>query len=308
MLGCRAAEHGYGDDVLAALICQARKTHAEGKGEREDYIERTVAAVRERVGYVGADTGHEQVLSELTKALRLTEIGRRAVLTIVAGHGNAARAAIVLDDGYTIEFPNFEHVAQPGKLADQLATTVGIATEFSKLHSRRVASLVRRAASRADELRDHSLYVDEALRFLRLAQPIQFDQADQASRWEVWAQLDATDPEEVPDGPANETNAQRHKRESRGAEVYARRALVPVDRDTGVLFVPAGWFQHFMRLRLGSSSTPHQIRQTMLRAGWRTRGHDGRIKATEPEGDRSLALFFYLVPRGWLAGQVEDMP
>ena len=54
MLGCRAAELGYGDDILAALIRHARRQHGEEKGERDDYVERTVAAVRRQVGYVGA--------------------------------------------------------------------------------------------------------------------------------------------------------------------------------------------------------------------------------------------------------------
>ena len=77
----------------------------------------------------------------------------------------------MLDDGYTIEFPSFEHVAQPGKLADQLATTVGIATDFSKLQSRRIAALVRRAASRGEELREHAFYMStRQIRLLMLAE------------------------------------------------------------------------------------------------------------------------------------------
>ena len=76
MLGCRAAEYGYGDDVLGALIRHARQLHGEDKGERDDYIERTIAAVRRRVGYVGADATQDAMLAELTKALRLGEVGR----------------------------------------------------------------------------------------------------------------------------------------------------------------------------------------------------------------------------------------
>jgi hypothetical protein len=304
MLGCRAAEHGYDDDVLDALIRHARQTHGEGKGERDDYVRRTIDAVRRQVGYVGPDAERDELLGELTNALRLSEIGRHAVATYVAGHGNSATAAIVLDDGYTIEFPSFEHVAQPGKLADQLSTTVGIATDFSKLQSRRIAALVRRTASRAEELREHAVYVDEAVRLLRLAQTVEFDFTGQIDRWRVWAQLDAIDPEETPDEPEFETDAQRRKRESKAAEVYARRVLIPVDRKTGVRFVHAGWFQHFMRLRLGSASTAQRARQAILRAGWKVRGRDGRIKATDPAGESDpLILTLYLVPRGWVGRQ-----
>jgi len=304
MLGCRAAELGYSDDILAALIRHARRQHGEEKGERDDYVERTVAAVRRQVGYVGPDAEHAKVLSELTRTLRLDELKRRAVGTHVAGHGNTATAVIMLDDGYTIEFPSFEHVAQPGKLADQLATTVGIATDFSKLQSRRIAALVRRAASRGEELREHALYVDAAIRLLTLAEPIELDFTDQAERWSAWARLDATDPEEILDAAGwFEGDAQRRNRESRSAEAYAKRVLIPVDRETGVLFVHAGWFQHFMRLALGASSTPQRARQALLRTGWRVRGRDGRIKATDPHGDRELILTLYLVPRDWVARQ-----
>ncbi len=294
MLGCRAAEHGYGDDVLAALIRHARKLHGEEKGERDDYIERTTAAVRRRVGYVGADATLDAILAELTKALRVDELGRRVASTRVAGHGNTAAVTIVLDDGYKIRFSNFEHVAQPGKLADQLSTTVGIATDFSKLQSRRIARLVRLAADRRGELHEHAQYADEAARLLKLAHTIDFEFANQAEKWRVWEQLDAIDPEEFPD--------------SKAAETYAKHLLIPADRTTGVRFVHAGWLQHFMRLRLGASSTPQHARQAMLDEGWRVRGRDGRIKATEPGGSgRELTLVFYLVPRDWLERQGDEV-
>ena len=111
MLGCRAAEYGYDDATLAELIRRARRLHGEDKGERDDYVARTIAAVRQRVGYVGTDSKLDVILAELTKALRLDGVDRRVVLTRVAGHGNTAAATIVLDDGYEIRFSTFEHVA-----------------------------------------------------------------------------------------------------------------------------------------------------------------------------------------------------
>jgi hypothetical protein len=299
MLGCRAAEHGYKDDLLAALIRHSRHKHGEGKGGREDYVERTIAAVRRRVGYISADSTRDEVLSEITTVLRLGDVRRRAIATRVAGHGNSASAAIVLDNGYAIEFDQFAHVAQPDKLADQLATTVAITTQFSKLQARRVASLVRMAASRIAELHERDIYIEEAMKMLRLAELVKFKFADQASKWEVWQQLEATDPEETPEGPPQETSAQRHNRERNDAEAYAKRMLVPCDVETGVRFVHAGWFQHFMRLRLGPSSTPQKARQAMLGAGWQVRGQRGRIKATDPNTSAVLELFFYLVAKNW---------
>ncbi len=207
-----------------------------------------------------------------------------------------------------IEFASFAHVAQPGTLGDQLATTVAIATDFSKLQARRVASLVRKAASRNEELREHEVYTDEAAKLLRLAQTVDFEFADQAQKWARWAALDALDPEDAPEEQRGETTAERRARESRAAETYARRMVVLHDVTTGVRFVHAGWLQQFMRLRLGASATPQRARQAILRAGWTVRGRDGRMKATDPQDGRVLILTFYLVPKGWEArkGPGED--
>jgi hypothetical protein len=118
-LGCRAAEHGYSDEVLAALFKHTRAKHREDKGQRPDYVARTVAAVRKRVAHVTADSTLDEVLSELTAALRLDGVQRRVVEAHVAGHGSTASVSIGLDDGYQVEFDQFVHVAQPDKLADQ---------------------------------------------------------------------------------------------------------------------------------------------------------------------------------------------
>ena len=303
MLGCRAAEHGYSDEVIEALIRHARRAHGEDKAERDNYVQRTVAAVRKRVGHVSGDAKRDELLAELTKTLRLGEVHRHVVSTIVTGHGNSAMAAIELDDGYTIEFETFEHVAQPAKLADTLATTVGIATDFTKLQSRRAAALVRRSADRREEFRQHSIHVDAAARLLRIAERLEFDLDDQASRWATWLAVEDTDPD-VPPATATEDAWKPQPRDDRhAAEAYGRRVVIPVDAKTGVRFVHASWFQRFMGLRLGPSTTPQKTRQALLRAGWQTRGRDGRIKATRPRelGDEraEVALTFYLVASGW---------
>jgi len=303
----RAAELGYDDGVLAVLLRHSRRVHGEPKGDRDDYIATTIRNVRRRVGHVGAGASPETILDELTKAIRVNELGRRVVSTHVGGHGSNAGASIMLDDGYTIEFDSFGQVAQSAALADQLATTVGITTDFNRIQARRVAALVRLAASRADELRDYSVYVDAALRLLALAEAIDFDLVNQADRWLAWSRVDSIDPAEIPEPPELETEAQRRKRESRTAETYARRVVIPVDRATGVQFVRTGWLQEFMRLTLGSSSTPTRARKAMLRAGWKVRGKNGRIKATNPiNGDDELPIGFYLVPRDWRDRQAGD--
>ena len=67
----------------------------------------------------------------------------------------------------------------------------------------------------------------------------------------------------------------------------------------GVLFVHAGWFQHFMRLALGASSTPQRATPGAARVpAGSVRGRDGRIKATGPHGDRELILTLLSRPAG----------
>ena len=77
------------------------------------------------------------------------------------------------------------------------------------------------------------------------------------------------------------------RRESRTAEVYAKRVMIPVDRASGVQFVRASWLQQFMRLKLGPSSTPRRVRQAALRPGGGSVVASGRIKATDPSASPS---------------------
>ena len=94
-----------------------------------------------------------------------------------------------------------------------------------------------------------------------------------------------------PEGPQHETDAQRRARESRSAEAFARRVLIPVDGKTGVRFVRGEWFQRYMRLSLGPSATPHQARDDdPERRLEGARAETGRIKATNPEDGRALIL------------------
>lgn len=151
------------------------------------------------------------------------------------------------------------------------------------------------------------MFVDEAMRLLDLVPTAEFDQGEQGSRWAMWQRLRDIDPAEPPEGDPFESDVMRARRTSATAEAYARRMLVPVDRQTGVWFVHAGWFQQFMRLQLGSNTTPHRTKQMMLRAGWRMRGRDGRIKATNPDGGAEFPLVFYLVLTGWVERQTDQV-
>ena len=61
-LGCRAAAQGASDAELAALIRHARRRHGEDKGERDDYVERTVVKVCAEVG--AKSSSHELARSD----------------------------------------------------------------------------------------------------------------------------------------------------------------------------------------------------------------------------------------------------
>jgi hypothetical protein len=155
-------------------------------------------------------------------------------------------------------------------------------------------------------MRDREVYIDAALRMLGLARDMPFDFDVQAEKWAVWSALDALDPEEPDDPSGFESRVEQWRRESRSAEAYARRMLVPRDH-TGSRYVVASWWQHFARLCLGSSSTPQRARQTMLGAGWRMRPGDGRILVREPGATgRSLVQILYIVPAGWEDQQAAD--
>jgi hypothetical protein len=282
-LACRAAEVGCSDDELAAVIRHARQRHGEDKGERDDYVSRTVAAARERVGPEPSRRTPEDARAQLTRLLKLEQAGRRVESARVSGYGLEARAAIVLDDGYEIRFPRFELVAMPKKLGAELAATVGVKAEFTTLQAHEATALVRRIAARDTEFEERDelrAYLGE---MLLAAETIDFEFGDAASKWALWRMIRERDP----------------AAETRSAAGFADKVLIGRDSATGQRFVRCGWAQEFVRRTLGATPTTASVRARLLDAGWRQRGRKGEIKATEPDGNGTLKLPFYVVPAGW---------
>jgi hypothetical protein len=285
-LCCRAAEHGYGDDDLAALVRHARRLHGSPKGERADYVARTVAAARQRVGRTPRERSHEDALAELTGLLGLDALGRQVAGAVVAGHGSEALAQIRLADGYVIDFPRFGAIASSRPLAAQLATTVGVVLDPTPLQARRAAALVRQLAARDRETRDLEQTEAYASELLRLACVVLFAFSDQASKWQTWQRLADHEPE--------------HEATERSPTAYARAVLVAQDTATGQRFVRAGWAQHYVRLQAGATATPTATRDQLVALGWAQRGEKGQIKATDPDGQAPpIRLALYVVPGGW---------
>jgi hypothetical protein len=280
---CRAGEHECSDPELVALLREARRRHGDAKGERDDYIERTIAAVRQKVGYPASSP--KAILERLTKDIHAAQVGLTLADVRVSGYGDRARVAFVFSDGSELDFPHAEQIATASRLASGLANTIGIAAEFSPLQARRVAAHVRRYAGRTNERRERDEAITWGIDFLRLAGAEVFDFADQASRFRRWRELHELDPDE-------QTSV-------RSAEAYARKSIVAVDGSTGIRYVRAGWFQEYVR-RIGATAGQADVMELMLDVGWKRKGNKGRIKATDPAGlGKPIGMPFYVVPAGW---------
>ena len=282
---CRAAEHECSDLELAALISEARRRHGETKGERADYVKRTIAAARKKVGYPAQSPA--AILERLTKDLHAAQVG----LTVVDVRASGNRMAIVFSDGTELT-ARAEQIAMASRLGAELATTIGIATDLSTLQARRVAALVRRYAGRTNEAREQEQAITWGIEFLQLAETRPFDFTDQRSKFGTWRELDDHDPDD--------------KTSSRSAEAYARKSIVAVDNTTGIRYVRAGWFQEYVR-RTGATQQPADVLGLMVDVGWQRKGSKGRIKATDPSGLHDpVRVPFYLVPAGWENAQEVD--
>ena len=124
-----------------------------------------------------------------------------------------------------------------------------------------------------------------------MAQVQTFNFTEQASRFTTWAHLADHDP--TMSDPASALF-------SRGADTYARSCIVGRDEGTGNRYVPAGWFQEYVR-RTPTMTNPHDVTELMAHVGWERPGQEGRIKATGPE--RTIVFAFYVVTRDWEAHQ-----
>ena len=273
---CAVGRPSTATTTTSSLRCSSTRGGRTARA-KADSVTRTVAAARARVGRVPRE--RTVAKAELTAVLRLEQVGRRVAMTRVAGHGAEAWVVIVLDDGYEIEFGRFAHVAMPTKLTAQMATTVGLTAVYTTLEAVRAAALTRRIAERTAEARTSEGVRAVALELLRLAGAIEFDFADQGSRWATWLELSIQTPVET-----------------RVSELYGRELLVARDRESGQRFVRCGWAQQYLRLALAASSTPYGVREQLLSIGWRQRGKEGRIKATNPEDGDQMTLTFYVVP------------
>ena len=236
------------------------------------------------------------MLAELTDLLELAQVGLSIAEVEVTGDGVDAVTTLTLDDGTPVYFERLEHVARADKLAAQLASAVGVWAEFTPLQARRASGLIRRHVGRARAVSERGRVIELGLELLAAADPEPFRFNDQASRWRAWSMVDDTD-------PATETveldGGRSRQQAVYGADPYAARVVVPRDEDSGDRFVRAGWMQEFARRR-GTRHNANALAGLLEHVGWHRRGREGRIKATEPAGDRTIVMSFYVVPKAWV--------
>ncbi len=298
--GCRAAERECSDNEITALIRESRRQHGEDKGQRDDYVERTLTAIRRRIPR--ATEGGDQLLAVLTKELHAQQVKLTVTGVEVSGYGDAARTTITLSDGSKVDFARLEHVANATRLGDVLSATAGISAEFTKLQARRIAAHIRRYVGRTNEGRDQEQATTWGVDFLRQVATQKFTFTDTVSRFVTWQQLTNHDPEHVVERVSEHTT---RRAKVDGADAYARNCIVAVDTSTGKRYIPAGWFQEYVR-RTSTGAKPQMVAGLMLHpdVGWERPGKEGRIKATgEP---RPIVSAFYVVPKGWEDGREAD--
>jgi hypothetical protein len=283
MLACRALELGVETDAdLAALLRHHRsrlKDAAErAKGDRADYIERTIAKARETVG--PPVTSPVEILARLTRDLRLAS--RRLALTDVQVSGDEGLTKFIAHDGRLMVFDRLGDVAKPDRLADALAASFGVTTEFGKIQARRIAALVREYVGPATELKAEVMLAGWVLDLLIEARTEGFPDSDPARKHAVWQAMHDTMPS------------------MSGAQAFASSVVVAVEQATGDHYIRSGWLQDYIGL-CGSKDSPAQVRDRLLAIGLQQRGADGQIKATDPLHGKPLKLRFYIAPKDWIA-------
>ena len=288
-LAHRACEHGYDDAEVVALLAYHRSLHDDpkGKGERPDYLERTVRAAREFVGAAPRDRTVEQAKNKLADLLRLDRAPEARLVVqdaAIYGHGATARGAVFLSRGLTLEFDRIGDMSKTARLAEELAASVGVSADFVKRQAVDALALVRQIAQRSTEMAELDATEAMATLILAYARVIEFDFADPRSRYAKWQAVQDHDPLADLDGhdPAS----------------YAAKMILLRDRTSRALYVRASWAQEVMRRELGPGYAAPRVQGLLLRVGWTRPGARGVVEATQTDKPR-LRQWFYLVPAGW---------
>lgn len=220
----------------------------------------------------------------LTALLDLSKVGLSVRGARVVGRGSGASADLHLSDGTEINFPTLRDAANATRLAVEIAACTGATPRLKAPQAIQVVALIRALAEHQHVLTVDDLSIEWGLAFLQAADVLDIDLSDQGHRWDAFSRLEAIDP--------------LTRWRSDGISI-AKASLILRDTD-GVRLVRAGWFRAHVRAD-DHQASPQEIAHRMERVGWRRPGRTGRIKATQPGFNGTLAWSFYAVPPAWEA-------
>lgn len=222
----------------------------------------------------------------LTALLDLGSVGLSIRGARIVGRGSKASADLHLSDGSTVLFEALRDVANPTRLAVEIAACTGATPRLKAPQAVQAVALLRALAEHQEVVTADQIAVEWGGSFLQAAELLDVDLSDQAQRWDAFKRLEAIDP------------ILRWRQE--GLAV-AKGSLVLRDHD-GVRLIRTGWFRAHVRSD-DHLASPQEIAHRMQRVGWKRPGGSGRIKATRPGNAGHLAWSFYAIPADWEASE-----
>jgi hypothetical protein len=230
------------------------------------------------------DDDPQAMREALTQRIAFAEIGQTVVDVRMFGRGPNASVDIQLTGDMKLTFERFGDITKPPALTAHLAS-IGVAQTFKGSEAAVVGALISRLAEHHDSGTADDAAREWGTEFLRLAAVQETDFNDQAERWRAFSSLE-------PLNPARDAG------EDRSSFTLAQASVVLLDRKSGVRLVRCGWFLSYVRRENGTYNAAILDTQ-MARVGWQRSGGEGRIKATAPDGRRTLIWRFYTVPTEW---------
>lgn len=219
---------------------------------------------------------------QLASLLDLGSVGLAIRRARIVGRGSRASADLYLSDGSEITFESLRDVANPTRLALEIAACTGAMPKLKAPQAIRAVALLRALAEHEATLTMDQLSVEWGTAYLQSATTMAVDLNDQASRWEAFCALERMDP----------------IAQARAATTTVAQASVVLRDAEGVRYVRCGWFRAHVR-HDDPGASPQEIAHRMRRVGWQQRGGQGRIKATRPGHTGQLLWTFYTVPPSW---------
>jgi hypothetical protein len=222
---------------------------------------------------------------ELAKLLGFEEIDRVIVDVQMFGRGPSASVDVQLSGDLKLVFEQFGDITKGPALTAHLAA-IGIARTFKQGEAALVGALIFRLARHHDSESADDIAREWGSEFLRLAMLQEVDLDDQAERFRAFDSIARLNPA-------------RDAAEDRTTHSLALASVVLEDKASGLRLVRCGWFLSYVRREVGGMYSPQALGTQMERVGWQRSGSEGRIKATCPDGHRTLNWRFYSVPKGW---------